>query len=125
MALKLNRRTFLKAGFTTAGHRRHGPSPGGFSQPRPKAGTGNGGVPVSCGTGCGIRVASKDGRVVAVKGDLQNPVNRGLLCAKGYACAQILYGQDRLKRPLLRKKNGKFDKQGDFEEVSWAEPSTS
>jgi nitrate reductase NapA len=73
------------------------------------------------GTGCGIQVATQDGRVVAVKGDPASPVNRGLLCAKGYACAQILYGEDRLTRPLLRKRNGVFDKQGDFVEVSWDE----
>jgi nitrate reductase NapA len=57
--------------------------------------------------------------VVAVQGDRHNPVNRGLLCVKGYANAQILYGEDRLTRPLLRMKDGKFDKQGDFVPVSW------
>lgn len=30
-----------------------------------------------CGTGCGILVATKDGRVVATKGDPDAPVNRG------------------------------------------------
>jgi nitrate reductase NapA len=54
-----------------------------------------------------------------VKGDPDSPVNRGLLCAKGYANAQILYGEDRLTRPLLRMKDDKFDKKGDFVEVSW------
>ncbi|MDH3402353.1 MAG: nitrate reductase catalytic subunit NapA [Acidobacteriota bacterium] len=72
-----------------------------------------------CGVGCGIRIATHAGRVVAVQGDRDNPVNRGLLCAKGYANAQILYGEDRLTRPLLRMKDGKFDKQGDFVPVSW------
>ena len=31
-----------------------------------------------CGTGCGILVATKDGKVVATKGDPLAPVNRGL-----------------------------------------------
>ncbi|MCB9649623.1 MAG: nitrate reductase catalytic subunit NapA, partial [Deltaproteobacteria bacterium] len=38
-----------------------------------------------------------------------------------YFNAKILYGEDRLTKPLLRKKNGKFDKNGKFEPVSWAE----
>ena len=74
-----------------------------------------------CGTGCGIMIATKDGRVVATKGDPEAPVNRGLNCIKGYFNAKILYGSDRLTTPLLRKKNGKFDKKGKFEPVSWSE----
>ena len=120
MTLMLNRRTFLKAGFTTATIGATG-LPLEALPAEAKGWNWERGVCRFCGTGCGIRIASKEGRVVAVKGDIQNPVNRGLLCAKGYACAQILYGQDRLKRPLLRKKDGKFDKQGDFVEVSWQE----
>jgi nitrate reductase NapA len=72
-----------------------------------------------CGVGCGIQIATEGGRVVAVKGDPDSPVNRGLLCVKGYANAKILYGADRLTRPLLRMKDGRFDKSGDFVAVSW------
>lgn len=32
-----------------------------------------------------------------------------------------MYGKDRLTMPLLRKKNGEYDKEGQFEEVSWDE----
>ena len=120
MSLQLTRRTFLKAGFTTAAIGATG-LPLEALPTEAKGWNWERGVCRFCGTGCGIRIASKEGRVVAVKGDPQNPVNRGLLCAKGYACAQILYGADRLKRPLLRKKNGVYDKQGDFEEVTWKE----
>jgi nitrate reductase (cytochrome) len=67
-----------------------------------------------CGTGCGVMVGVKNGRVVAVQGDLANPVNRGLLCAKGYHVGSALYGEDRLKEPLVRK-NGKLTP------VSWDE----
>ncbi len=72
-----------------------------------------------CGTGCGIMVATKDGKIVSVKGDPQCPVNRGLSCVKGYFNAKILYGRDRLTTPLLRLKNGKPDKKGKFTPVSW------
>lgn len=73
-----------------------------------------------CGTGCGIMMATKGGKIVAVKGDPAAPVNRGLNCIKGYFNAKIMYGADRLKTPLLRvDSNGKFDKQGKFAPVSW------
>ncbi len=72
-----------------------------------------------CGVGCGVVVGTKDGHIAAVKGDPESPVNRGLLCVKGYSNAYILYGADRLHKPLLRMKNGRFDKGGDFAEVSW------
>ena len=74
-----------------------------------------------CGTGCSVMLGVKDGRVVASHGDVLSPVNRGLNCVKGYFLSKIMYGQDRLTKPLLRKKNGKFDKNGDFEPVSWDE----
>ena len=32
-----------------------------------------------------------------------------------------MYGEDRLTTPLLRKSNGVFDKNGEFESVSWDE----
>jgi nitrate reductase NapA len=73
-----------------------------------------------CGTGCGIMVATKNDRIVAVKGDPAAPVNRGLNCIKGYFNAKILYGEDRLKKPLMRvDANGNFSKNGKFKSVSW------
>ncbi|MCB1534599.1 MAG: nitrate reductase catalytic subunit NapA, partial [Rhodoblastus sp.] len=77
-----------------------------------------------CGTGCGVIVGTKNGRVVATQGDPDAPVNRGLNCIKGYFLSKIMYGQDRLTQPLLRKKNGKYDKNGDFTPVSWDEAFT-
>ena len=74
-----------------------------------------------CGTGCSVLVGTKEGRVVATQGDPEAPVNRGLNCIKGYFLSKIMYGQDRLTTPLLRKSNGVFDKEGDFEPVSWDE----
>ena len=62
-----------------------------------------------CGTGCGLQVGVRNGRVVATKGDPDAPVNRGLNCVKGYFNAKIMYGKDRLTQPLMRKKDGKFD----------------
>ncbi len=74
-----------------------------------------------CGTGCSVMVATRNGRIVATHGDTQSEVNRGLNCVKGYFLSKILYGRDRLTRPLLRKRNGEYHKEGEFEEVSWDE----
>ncbi|MEM8703775.1 MAG: nitrate reductase catalytic subunit NapA, partial [Pseudomonadota bacterium] len=74
-----------------------------------------------CGTGCSVLVGTKDGRVVATQGDPDAPVNRGLNCIKGYFLSKIMYGEDRLTQPLLRKSNGVYDKNGEFEPVSWDE----
>src|SRR3954468_6184182 len=72
-----------------------------------------------CGTGCGVMVGVKAGKVVATHGDTLAEVNRGLNCVKGYFLSKILYGGDRLTTPLLRMKNGKYDKNGEFAPVSW------
>jgi len=72
-----------------------------------------------CGTGCGVNVAVKEGRVVATHGDINAEVNRGLNCVKGYFLSKIMYGEDRLTTPLLRMKDGKYDKSGEFAPVSW------
>ena len=74
-----------------------------------------------CGTGCGVMVGVKDGHVVATHGDMQAEVNRGLNCVKGYFLSKIMHGEDRLTTPLMRKRGGVYDKDGEFEPVSWDE----
>ena len=68
-----------------------------------------------CGTGCGVEVGVRDGRVLAVRGDAQSPVNKGLLCVKGYHLPGILYGADRLLHPQVRGADGALRR------VSWDE----
>lgn len=74
-----------------------------------------------CGTGCSVLVGVKDGKIIAVKGDPESSVNKGTLCVKGYSLPFIQYGRDRLTKPLIRKKNGSYDKQGELTEASWDE----
>jgi nitrate reductase NapA len=63
-----------------------------------------------------VVVGVEGGKVVAVRGDEKNPVNRGLLCVKGYHLPAMLYGQDRLTRPQRRNPDGKG-----FHSISWEE----
>ncbi|EPU7919552.1 periplasmic nitrate reductase subunit alpha [Vibrio parahaemolyticus] len=72
-----------------------------------------------CGTGCSVLVGTQNGKVVATQGDPEAPVNKGLNCIKGYFLSKIMYGQDRLTQPLLRMKDGKYHKDGEFTPVSW------
>jgi nitrate reductase NapA len=67
-----------------------------------------------CGTGCHVDVGVADDRIVAIRGDQHAPVNRGLLCVKGYHVGLALYGQDRLTTPLLRR-------DGRLVPISWDE----
>ena len=67
-----------------------------------------------CGTGCHVEVGVDEGKVVAIRGDARAEVNKGLLCVKGYHVGGILYGEDRLTTPLLRK-------EGKLVPISWDE----
>lgn len=74
-----------------------------------------------CGVGCSVLVGVKDGKIMAVKGDPKSSVNQGTLCVKGYSLPFIQYADDRLTKPLIRMKNGKYDKSGELTEASWDE----
>ena len=58
-------------------------------------------------------VGVEQGRVVAVRGDEASPVNKGLLCVKGYHLPGLLYGADRLLYPQRRQPDGSFAR------ISW------
>ena len=121
--MKLTRREFIKTNAIAAAATSAGMSiPGVALAAVPQSQEGvrwDKGVCRYCGTGCGVLVGVKDGRVVATQGDPDAPVNKGLNCVKGYFLSKIMYGKDRLTKPLLRMKDGKFDKNGEFAPISW------
>ncbi len=55
-----------------------------------------------CAVGCGIVASVADGRVVAIQGDPEHPINRGALCSKAQAYIQVLEHPHRLTRVLYR-----------------------
>jgi len=67
-----------------------------------------------CGVGCGLRFHLKDGAIVKVEGDDDNPVNRGRTCVKGRFGWDFLTRDDRLTTPLVRKN-------GELAPASWDE----
>jgi formate dehydrogenase major subunit len=60
-----------------------------------------------CGTGCGLNLVVRDGKVVNTAPWQRNPVNEGKLCPKGRYAHEFIHREDRLKKPLI-KKDGKF-----------------
>jgi len=67
-----------------------------------------------CGCGCGLVLGVRGGRIVSIRGDTDNVVNRGSLCVKGRFGLDFVGAHDRLTTPLIRR-NGKLEK------ASWAE----
>jgi nitrate reductase NapA len=121
--MEMNRREFIKANAAAAAAAAAGIGmPAGSAMAQGADGIRwDKGVCRYCGTGCGVLIGVRDGQVVATQGDPDAPVNKGLNCIKGYFLSKIQYGKDRLTQPLLRKKDGKFDKNGEFVPVSWKE----
>jgi len=123
MIMKLNRRDFIKTNAIAATAAAAGITIPGVATAVAKTGSNkirwDKAACRFCGTGCSVLVGTKDGRVVATQGDPDAPVNRGLNCIKGYFLSKIMYGKDRLTKPLLRMTDGKYDKEGDFAEISW------
>src|SRR5436305_13791094 len=73
---------------------------------------------VLCSNGCGLDIAVADGRMVGVRGRLQDRVNRGRLGPKGLYGWQANNSPDRLTRPLVRRN-------GQLQEASWDEAMDS
>ncbi len=120
--MKLNRRDFIKNNAVAAAA-----AAAGVTLPAVTVAAGDDGIRWDkiacrfCGTGCSVLLGVKDGKAVASQGDPDAPVNKGIQCIKGYFLPKIMYGTDRLTQPMLRKKNGVYDKNGKFEPVSWDE----
>jgi anaerobic selenocysteine-containing dehydrogenase len=77
-----------------------------------------GACPHDCPDTCGVVTEVRDGRAVSFRGDPENPVTRGWLCAKVRPYLDHVYHPDRLTHPIRRvgPKGG-----GRWQRVSWAD----
>ena len=77
--------------------------------------------PPGChGVGCGLRAFVKDGKLVKVEGDPDQPITNGRLCVRCLSLPEYIYHKDRLLYPM--KRDRKFRGQGDkWERISWDE----
>lgn len=55
-----------------------------------------------CSGGCGLLLYVKEGKLVHLEGDPDNPTNEGTLCPKAASLAQVAYSPDRPKQPMYR-----------------------
>ncbi|HEX7872313.1 MAG TPA: molybdopterin-dependent oxidoreductase [Sphingobium sp.] len=69
-----------------------------------------------CEALCGMVATVKDGRIVKIAPDRDNPHSHGHICVKGPALAEVAHDPDRVVRPLKR-----VGEPGEFAEVSWDE----
>ncbi len=68
-----------------------------------------------CGTGCGILLGARKGKVVSARGARDSTVNKGVLCVKGrFGSFDYVNHKDRLTTPMIRK-------DGELVEASWDE----
>ncbi|MEK6673407.1 MAG: twin-arginine translocation signal domain-containing protein, partial [Nitrospirota bacterium] len=107
--MKLNRREFLRASALTAAA-----AAAGIAKPEMLyAAMPVKSIPIGqcryCAVGCTmiadceIDASGKVIKVMAIKGDLKSPVNRGVLCTKGFYLHKALSYKDRPKGALIRK----------------------
>jgi anaerobic selenocysteine-containing dehydrogenase len=74
--------------------------------------------PMNCHpTLCGMLVDVRDGELLAVRGDKDNPDSQGFLCVRGQAARQIIGNPQRLLQPLIRARRG----MDSWREASWDE----
>ena len=56
-----------------------------------------------CGCGCSMYLVTEHDRVVGVEPCPDSPVNKGMLCAKGWNSYEFIHSPERLTAPLVRK----------------------
>jgi thiosulfate reductase/polysulfide reductase chain A len=69
-----------------------------------------------CHVRCGVLVQFEDGHAVGIKGDPENPLNRGALCERGKLMLEHLYNPARLNYPL--KRAGQRG-EGKWRQITW------
>lgn len=74
-----------------------------------------------CGTGCGIDLCVEDNKIVHARATENHHVNDGELCLKGMFGWEFVNSPSRITTPYIRKKDGKFSKDGKLEPASYQE----
>ncbi|WP_329553637.1 molybdopterin-containing oxidoreductase family protein [Streptomyces sp. NBC_00696] len=74
-----------------------------------------------CNSNCRLNVDLKADRIIAVRGEDQDPVQQGQLCVKAEMMPQLVYNEERLTTPLRRVSGAKGSTHSKFEAISWDE----
>lgn len=73
-----------------------------------------------CEAICGLLLTVEDGRVTGIRGNPDDPLSRGHVCPKGTALADVESDPDRLRRPLRRTPDGRWEELGWDEAITYA-----
>ena len=65
-----------------------------------------------CEAICGLVIEHKNGEILSIKGDPEDPLSKGHICPKAVALQDIYHDPKRLKKPVKRTANG-------WQEISW------
>ena len=72
----------------------------------------------ACIQNCGVVAHVKNGRVIKLEGNPEDPMSKGRMCAKGLAGIQALYHPNRIKYPMKRVGERGENK---WKRISWDE----
>lgn len=72
-----------------------------------------------CHNVCGILTYIKDGKIVKVEGDPEDPYNQGRLCSRCLCIPEYIYHEDRLLYPMKRAREDRGKNK--FERITWDE----
>ena len=72
-----------------------------------------------CHLGCGVLIYSRDGKVVRVEGDPDNPYNQGRLCPRCVAVTEVINNPNRVLYPMKRAREDRGKDK--WERISWDE----
>jgi anaerobic selenocysteine-containing dehydrogenase len=66
-----------------------------------------------CEATCGIEIEVREGAIISIRGDREDPFSRGHICPKAVALQDIHNDPDRLRHPIRRTRDG------DWERIGW------
>lgn len=78
-----------------------------------------------CNSLCRLKVSLKNGRIIDIQGEPDDPVQAGGLCVKGPMMAQLVYNRFRMKHPMKRVAGEKGSPDSKFFPISWDEALTT
>lgn len=65
-----------------------------------------------CEASCGVVIQHRNGAILSIKGDPDDPLSRGHICPKAVALQDLQTDPDRVRKPLKRTADG-------WQEISW------
>jgi len=67
-----------------------------------------------CGTGCEVKVGTRNGQITTIRPSMEGPSNHGHTCVKGRYAFDYITFKDRPTSPMIRR-------DGQWQKVSWSE----